>query len=494
MPFPALTNILELDSSVVRFSQEFSERSPQKQPSSMVMPNALSSPLEVRPLTDLEIESLDETNSLNILSDKVTQSSFLASKNEVAPEIPPKVTLSDQISLQLGVLASKKGDSVGSLSIEEIERITRKLIAHTKKSFRIDPAEPCTEEASQKTLKDLTQACLIEVGGKKILMFKDRIGEGGKGEIFLGITADGKMCAIKRYLNAEESVFKEAALLEHCQKSPHIIQSYASDEKFLVLEFCRFDLECLDYQNESIDPEFLNQYIDDALGFLIELHDKKVVHLDIKPANLRVRLGHLKLLDFDTAFLANGAQNQIGGGTIGYYDPKQIAYYCEHNQELLRAYDIPGFERSNLRENTLDLPINTWQTMLSLVEISFHSLSPSFQERFSEYREQIIKECAQKARTYIADSSWLENLGISYLDFQKQYSREFNARFTLLYMGFAHQKFEELKKERAGLFADLSAETPLEELLIEMSYFDENRRISPDQIGDKFEEAHTWVG
>lgn len=27
----------------------------------------------------------------------------------------------------------------------------------------------------------------------------------------------------------------------------------------------------------SIDPKFLNQYIDDAVGFLTELHEKEVI-------------------------------------------------------------------------------------------------------------------------------------------------------------------------------------------------------------------------
>lgn len=431
---------------------------------------------ESKPLADLGIEPLDSgihdksgEFAIQYLSRKETDS-----QNEV------KNLFLDEVKKKLRKLNS----SNARLSESEIDRIANKFIAHNKKSF----GEDLTTEQENLALKDLDTARLLDVEGKKILLFQEPIGQGTKGEIFLGITANGKMCAVKHYLQPESSIGREASVLARCDGSAHIIQQYAANDEFLVLEFCRYSLENLDYQNESIDPQFLDQYIRDALGFLIELKEKGVIHLDIKPDNLRLRLGHLKLLDFDTAFLADEHQNIIGGGTIGYYDPRQIAFYCQNNQELLKTYGVSGVNIA-LPQIPLSFPTNTWQTMITLAEFGQLSLSPPFQERFQEYQKEIIRDCAHKARESIANSEWLAKSGLSFLDFQKKCPTEFNARFTLLYMGFAYQKFEEWKQKRPGLFSDLTPETPFEQLLIDMSFFDEDRRILPEAIQQRLTET-----
>lgn len=63
-----------------------------------------------------------------------------------------------------------------------------------------------------------------------------------------------------------------------------------------------------------------------ALGFA---HENRVLHLDIKPANIMIdRTGTVKLADFGMASLASAAgYGGARGGTVGYMPPEQIEGY-----------------------------------------------------------------------------------------------------------------------------------------------------------------------
>ncbi len=173
----------------------------------------------------------------------------------------------------------------------------------------------------------------------------DRIGRGGMAEVYRGYHA-----ALDRYVAikllhsflADDPEFKErferearsVARLKH----PNIVQVYDfehdadSDSYYMVMEFINgptlkdrlFDLSA---EGSRLPIAESVRIIKTAAHALAYAHERKMIHRDVKPANLMLdEDGRVVLTDFGIAKIVTGAHITASGGMIGtpaYMAPEQ---------------------------------------------------------------------------------------------------------------------------------------------------------------------------
>ncbi|MEZ5385195.1 MAG: serine/threonine-protein kinase [Prosthecobacter sp.] len=174
------------------------------------------------------------------------------------------------------------------------------------------------------------------------------LGEGGSGSVFLAMdTVLQRKVAIKRLLTTEgavrtddeiTSIKREAATMAQLRHE-NIVTTFdiAQDEKglFIVMELVEGrDLEAWLKFQPLVWNDFA-QVVTQTLDAMLAAHRKNILHLDLKPQNIRVQRlpdGRLKtsILDFGLAQLATGPQKQRLSedgrlfGTVHYMAPEQF--------------------------------------------------------------------------------------------------------------------------------------------------------------------------
>ncbi|QSL64367.1 hypothetical protein MERGE_001668 [Pneumocystis wakefieldiae] len=171
----------------------------------------------------------------------------------------------------------------------------------------------------------------------------DLIGRGGSSKVFRVMDQNYKMFALKKvhFDKADKSAivnFKdEIELLKKLSGHERIIKLYDSeinDTKgylTMILEIGEIDLSHLlaKQHQRPLDINFVRLYWDQMLQAVQAVHDQKIVHSDLKPANFLLVEGSLKLIDFGIAkAIGNDTTNihrdsQIG--TINYMSPEALS-------------------------------------------------------------------------------------------------------------------------------------------------------------------------
>ncbi|XP_018569621.1 membrane-associated tyrosine- and threonine-specific cdc2-inhibitory kinase isoform X2 [Anoplophora glabripennis] len=133
------------------------------------------------------------------------------------------------------------------------------------------------------------------------------IGEGSFGKVYRTRSReDDELYAIKRQKPtiSLKDIYAEVRNNEKIEIHPNCAQFYMAWEEagevFLVLEYC--DISLADYANVNSDiPEsLLWDVLFDICQGLNYLHQKRLIHLDVKPGNIMMRRGTYKLCDFGT--------------------------------------------------------------------------------------------------------------------------------------------------------------------------------------------------
>ncbi|KAA1469800.1 kinase-like protein [Dentipellis sp. KUC8613] len=155
-----------------------------------------------------------------------------------------------------------------------------------------------------------------------------------------------EICAIKR-VNMEKldeetmnGYMNEISLLKRLEGNHRIIRLFDSELKngsggskgylLLVMECGEVDLARMlaDQQKEPMNMVWIGYHWQQMLEAVQVIHDEKIVHSDLKPANFVLVKGQLKLIDFGIAnAIANDTTNiqrdhQIG--TLNYMSPEAI--------------------------------------------------------------------------------------------------------------------------------------------------------------------------
>ncbi|KAG5642666.1 hypothetical protein DXG03_002350 [Asterophora parasitica] len=181
---------------------------------------------------------------------------------------------------------------------------------------------------------------------KKVYARLDMIGKGGSSRVFRVLASAGGLYAIKRVSldktdsEAMSGYMNEIALLKRLDGNSRIIRLIDSEVKpgpggskgylMLVMECGEVDLARLisERVHDPLNMVWVAYYWQQMLQAVHVIHEEKIVHSDLKPANFVIVRGQLKLIDFGIAnAIANDTTNiqrdhQIG--TVNYMSPEAI--------------------------------------------------------------------------------------------------------------------------------------------------------------------------
>lgn len=165
------------------------------------------------------------------------------------------------------------------------------------------------------------------------------IGRGSSGKVFqvMGHTY-GQILALKwievKHDEDRNSIMNEIELLKSLDNHDNIVSLLdyraTSSVIFMVMEFGEIDLAQLiqKQSKRAWDINFIKYYWNQMLHAVSTIHQKKIVHSDLKPANFVVVKGWLKLIDFGIAKKVSDDTTNIERivqvGTINYMSPEAL--------------------------------------------------------------------------------------------------------------------------------------------------------------------------
>ncbi|KAG7292177.1 hypothetical protein NEMBOFW57_002212 [Staphylotrichum longicolle] len=174
---------------------------------------------------------------------------------------------------------------------------------------------------------------LLRVNGKTYTRI-DALGRGGSGKVYRVSAENGKLLALKRVSleNLDERVIKgyqgEIDLLQRLAGVSRVIQlidhEFNAEKKMLslVLEAGELDfntfLRSRSYEDSRFDPVFIRYWWKEMVECVQAVHDKDILHTDLKPANFVIAQGRLKVIDFG---IANAIQTDM---TVNVHRDAQI--------------------------------------------------------------------------------------------------------------------------------------------------------------------------
>ncbi|TKR60494.1 hypothetical protein L596_027734 [Steinernema carpocapsae] len=200
------------------------------------------------------------------------------------------------------------------------------------------------------------------------------LGKGGSSVVHQVISEEGKVFAIKTVdlTDAEDmtrkSYLNEIKLLSKLQGSRYIIKLYAyelqGDYLHVVME--KGDGDLLSYlKNRRAHEKKINGYTikflwGEMLKCVKVIHDKNVVHSDLKPANfLFAEGGHIKLIDFGIASSIPSDKTSVVKegimGTLSYISPEAL-----NDLNSTNYYDISEDENGPKSRYKVPLKSDVW--------------------------------------------------------------------------------------------------------------------------------------
>uniref|UniRef100_A0A7E4VTD6 Protein kinase domain-containing protein n=1 Tax=Panagrellus redivivus TaxID=6233 RepID=A0A7E4VTD6_PANRE len=131
--------------------------------------------------------------------------------------------------------------------------------------------------------------------------------------------------------SSQKSFINEIELLESLQGNDHVIKMHAHEIRnnrlFVVLEHGDSDFQQY-IKKAEINPHMIKFYWKEMLECVKVIHDKNIVHSDLKPANFLLVKGFLKLIDFgiathiDNEYTCAYKDNQ--SGTVNFMSPEML--------------------------------------------------------------------------------------------------------------------------------------------------------------------------
>jgi serine/threonine protein kinase len=213
----------------------------------------------------------------------------------------------------------------------ELQRLVGEQSLRPEGETPCDPSSPLADLSTSMTLQNGN----ILPGGDGYRLIK-RIGEGTFGEVWEVESPGGFSAAMKiihRKLDSDEAK-RELRSLEVIKRLsyPHLLKTFAAwalkDRLIILMELADCTLrdrlrECKAAGAVGIPVAELLGYFQEAAEALDYLHSQKVLHRDVKPQNLLLCQGHVKVADFDLV----RDQKQPGdtdslSGTPAYMSPE----------------------------------------------------------------------------------------------------------------------------------------------------------------------------
>ncbi|KAG0363555.1 Dual-specificity kinase, spindle pole body (SPB) duplication and spindle checkpoint function [Podila minutissima] len=241
-------------------------------------------------------------------------------------------------------------------------RPTKDAVARsgTAASPVVIPAQEALTPAPQ------TQPSVDVFGGRTVMMVNNRpytrlsqVGKGGSSKVYKVLASNNRIFALKRvsFERADKVTIagyvNEISLLQKLEKNSRIVRLYDAEINnqrgalSLLMEFGEIDLAhlLLNKREEQFDIHFIGLYWRQMLEAVAAIHDLKIVHSDLKPANFLLVEGSLKLIDFG---IANAISNDTTNihregqlGTANYMSPEAISSNpASGTRKLGRSSDV----------------------------------------------------------------------------------------------------------------------------------------------------------
>ena len=157
------------------------------------------------------------------------------------------------------------------------------------------------------------------------------LGRGGFGEVYYALSDSGRQVALKAVQNYEDI---ELRGISHCMnlKSPHLVSIFDvrhndRGDAFVIMEFVAGPSlrELLDESPEGLGAEKAAWFVREMAKGLALLHDAGVVHRDLKPHNVFVEDGYVKVGDYSlskTMSSSHRSGHTMTVGTVHYMAPE----------------------------------------------------------------------------------------------------------------------------------------------------------------------------
>jgi serine/threonine-protein kinase len=174
---------------------------------------------------------------------------------------------------------------------------------------------------------------------------QERIGIGGMGEVYKAFHPGlNRVAAIKiLYQNDMAERFKNEAYIQSSVSHPNIAKLYEyiqyGTTPCIIMEYVEgYSLDAYILKKGRLDNEETENILGQIAAALVYLHDKDILHRDIKPQNFKVeRDGTVKMLDFGISknkYTPKLTQLGFVVGTTEYMAPEQF------HQEVNKKSDI----------------------------------------------------------------------------------------------------------------------------------------------------------
>lgn len=304
---------------------------------------------------------------MKVPSDKEIQEAF--QKQQILVEAAKNLYGGSKLSLMENLLAPAQNKNILSLKKALVDLVLRNANENQDESenqesnFKIDMlvAEATTQSLliqSEKT-SEQSQVSELEIPYKE-LNTKDEIGKGAFGVVrsgnYLGTPIAVKICTGISSPSSVQNFEQEIRLLSCC-RHPNVVQmiGFSRDPKtgdaVLISELLETNLE------KAIHDDPQSKYLQDIQGKLTiskqialacnYLHNKKVIHQDLKPANILMdKYGQVKIADFGLARVLKDTllSKTVGSsGTPLYMAPESFSKKKNITREDFQKRDVYSY-------------------------------------------------------------------------------------------------------------------------------------------------------
>lgn len=322
---------------------------------------------------------------------------------------------------QQSVIAEKKLDlqdsgSRSRVSTQERRDVGENQLKSRSKSVGTESSHTPSVAASKNTSvirPSVSTTCLqnkhMVINGH-CYMWINLLGKGGSSQVYEVFDETlSEVCALKVVNLGEDPLVRqcylnEIELLKNLQGNPYVIKMLeyelreSENTLYVVMEKGDIDLATfLKTRRTEIDFAFIKYHWNEMLRCVKVIHDRKIVHSDLKPANFLLVKGSLKLIDFGIAVGIPSdmttAVKESQMGTLSYMAPEVL-----QGEKIDGKFKIPlkadvwslGCILYNMVYGHLPFPMKSQTAKIAAI------LNPEYAIDFSGCRDSLLVDVLKR--------------------------------------------------------------------------------------------------